>query len=175
MTRASRKGNEPPIKRSVHRALITKRPRENSHLDELVSTASGAKRPKNIDSEKDTVEQIEANAQLSKRSAFSEDEVAQAGKVLTKVVMRDKDREYKSGIDESLPPISDISEIFAEMTNTALDHGLLNAINHLEGKALRVATVCSGTESPILALTEICARKLVSLIVAWSMANALKT
>ena len=175
MTGALRKGNEPPNKRSVHRDPMTKRPREDSYLDELVSIASGAKRPKTVELEIDTIEHIEVKAQISKRSAFSEDEVAQVGKVLIKVALRDKDREYKSGIDESLPPISDISEIFAEMTNTALDHGLLNAINHLEGKVLRVATVCSGTESPILALNEICARKLVSLNVAWSIANTLKT
>lgn len=59
---------------------------------------------------------------------------------------------YRVGIDMDLAPISKNSEIFADMTNNALKLGLEKALNHLNGHVLKVATMCSGTESPILAL-----------------------
>ncbi|KAI9836785.1 MAG: hypothetical protein M1819_000950 [Sarea resinae] len=58
------------------------------------------------------------------------------------------------GIDESLSPISHIDEIFDDMTNKAMELGLEEFTNHLNGRKLRVGTMCSGTESPILALSQ---------------------
>lgn len=56
------------------------------------------------------------------------------------------------GLEENLPPLSDIPEIFHDLTANALSQGLQDATKHLAGRSLRVATMCSGTESPLLAL-----------------------
>ncbi|KAF2173847.1 hypothetical protein M409DRAFT_62084 [Zasmidium cellare ATCC 36951] len=57
------------------------------------------------------------------------------------------------GLDLSLPPVSSIQDIFQDLTSKANAHGLDQAIEHLrKSRPLRVATMCSGTESPLLAL-----------------------
>lgn len=59
---------------------------------------------------------------------------------------------FKSGVNEKLPPISNIVEIFDDLTGKAMDLGLGKAIQHLGSRKLKLATMCSGTESPLLAL-----------------------
>ena len=59
---------------------------------------------------------------------------------------------YKGGITEDLPPMSDINEIFDDLTANAARHGLREVVKSLESYKVKVATMCSGTESPILAL-----------------------
>lgn len=76
---------------------------------------------------------------------------------------------YKNGLALDFKPISKIGDIFADMTDRALtkmnkadkkkqdqvdsnDRTFLDFLDHLNGRKLRVATMCSGTESPILAL-----------------------
>jgi hypothetical protein len=59
---------------------------------------------------------------------------------------------YKIGVQEHLRPIHKIPDIFADMTENALKVGLVDFLKHLSGRKLKVATMCSGTESPILAL-----------------------
>lgn len=59
---------------------------------------------------------------------------------------------FKSGVNENLPPISNIVEIFDDLTEKAMDLGLGKAIQHLGARKLKLATMCSGTESPLLAL-----------------------
>ncbi|KAK1060563.1 hypothetical protein LTR33_012888, partial [Friedmanniomyces endolithicus] len=56
------------------------------------------------------------------------------------------------GLDLDLPPLSDTFQFFEDMTSKALTLGLLEATKHLAGTPLRIATMCSGTESPLLAL-----------------------
>lgn len=51
-----------------------------------------------------------------------------------------------------LPPMSKLDDIFEDMTGRAMDLGFERVLEHLGGKPLRVVTVCSGTESPLLAL-----------------------
>ncbi|KAK6345242.1 hypothetical protein TWF718_007168 [Orbilia javanica] len=51
---------------------------------------------------------------------------------------------------DDLPPLSDIDDIFEDLTKN--HEGLVNVAEHLNGRPLRVATMCSGTESPLLAL-----------------------
>lgn len=54
----------------------------------------------------------------------------------------------------SLPPIHDIPAIFADLVSRV---PLLKGVaDHVNGRKLRVATMCSGTESPLLALDMIC-------------------
>lgn len=51
-----------------------------------------------------------------------------------------------------LPPLHDLNEIFADIAKHAMELGFDKVASHLTGRALRVVTMCSGTESPILAL-----------------------
>ncbi|RMY59454.1 hypothetical protein D0865_02069 [Hortaea werneckii] len=56
------------------------------------------------------------------------------------------------GLAVNLPPLSDLDDIFDDMTNKALRLGLKGALNSLTGRTIRIATLCSGTESPLLAM-----------------------
>ncbi|KAM5476679.1 hypothetical protein McanCB56680_007603 [Microsporum canis] len=58
----------------------------------------------------------------------------------------------KPGLDRSLPPICKIEEIFEDLTAQALKNGFNSFLDHIGSHELRVATMCSGTESPLLAL-----------------------
>lgn len=53
-------------------------------------------------------------------------------------------------LDLNLPPLNKLDDIFAHMISTQSDK-LATSFKDL-GRPLRVATMCSGTESPILAL-----------------------
>lgn len=60
---------------------------------------------------------------------------------------------FKPGIDANLPPISDVREIFEDITQKAVNMAQFSAfIERLGARPLNVATMCSGTESPLLAL-----------------------
>lgn len=51
---------------------------------------------------------------------------------------------------DSLPPIHDISQIFSDLISHTPK--IKPVIEHMQGRRMRVATMCSGTESPLLAL-----------------------
>jgi hypothetical protein len=55
------------------------------------------------------------------------------------------------GIDFNLPPIDSVEDAFADMAAKALELGLDDVLRELEGHQIKVATMCSGTESPLLA------------------------
>ena len=56
-------------------------------------------------------------------------------------------------IDQKSPQLSDPQEMFNHLTTTAIDKlGLTKALKELNGQVINVATMCSGTESPLLAL-----------------------
>lgn len=54
----------------------------------------------------------------------------------------------------NLPPIHDISAMFSDLVSRAPP--LKGVAERIQGRKLRVATMCSGTESPLLALEMIC-------------------
>jgi hypothetical protein len=54
--------------------------------------------------------------------------------------------------DWSLPPLNNIEEIFGSIAVKATQLGFEAAIDQLQGRPLHVATMCSGTESPLIAL-----------------------
>jgi hypothetical protein len=60
-----------------------------------------------------------------------------------------------NGIDLTLPPLSNIEECMSDMTDKAIKLGLDKTARSLDGRCLKVATICSGTKSPLLALDEI--------------------
>jgi hypothetical protein len=74
---------------------------------------------------------------------------AKAAKSLNNLVIH-------NGLDRSLPPIHSLPDIFEDMVLTGLDESkslkVQDFVNHVQGRALRVGTMCSGTECPILAL-----------------------
>ncbi|KAJ5353028.1 hypothetical protein N7452_002002 [Penicillium brevicompactum] len=51
-----------------------------------------------------------------------------------------------------LPPLFELEEIFADMASKAQRLGFAPVLDALNGRPLRVATMCSGTEAPLLAL-----------------------
>lgn len=61
-------------------------------------------------------------------------------------------KKMHKGLNLSLPPLSNIEDIFADMAARAMQLGLCKALEHIGYKELKVATMCSGTESPLLAL-----------------------
>jgi hypothetical protein len=67
---------------------------------------------------------------------------------------------WKAGLDATLPPIEALDEIFDDITRRAAEMGFLNFITHLRSRKLRVVTMCSGTESPLLAMEMIGKSKL---------------
>lgn len=59
----------------------------------------------------------------------------------------------KTGLHTNLPPIHNITRIFEDLTTNGIENlGLRDAVARLKNRPLRVATMCSGTESPLLAL-----------------------
>lgn len=62
-------------------------------------------------------------------------------------------RGFSTHLDESLPPLADLHDIFKDMVSNAKEKiHLAQAMKVLSHKQIRVATMCSGTESPLLAL-----------------------
>ncbi|EMC95652.1 hypothetical protein BAUCODRAFT_24680 [Baudoinia panamericana UAMH 10762] len=68
-----------------------------------------------------------------------------------KLLSRPKD--IPKGLVSNLPPLNSVRDIFRDITTKALSLGFAKAVKHLNGRCLRVATMCSGTESPLLALS----------------------
>ncbi len=62
----------------------------------------------------------------------------------------EKRGKYISPEDSSLPPISRLPDIFLDIVSRLPEVKTL--AEHIQGRKLRVATMCSGTESPLLAL-----------------------
>lgn len=58
----------------------------------------------------------------------------------------------EKGIARDLPPMFRIADIFNDITARSMDLGMKKAVRNLKGHTLRVATMCSGTESPLLAM-----------------------
>lgn len=56
------------------------------------------------------------------------------------------------GIDFSLPPLDNIKDIITDLASKGLKLGLRSALRRLRGRVINVATMCSGTESPLLFL-----------------------
>jgi site-specific DNA-cytosine methylase len=55
-------------------------------------------------------------------------------------------------LDLDLPPIDNVRDIFSDITSKAVRAGLDTAMQQLGNRPIRIATMCSGTESPLLAL-----------------------
>lgn len=56
------------------------------------------------------------------------------------------------GLDLNSPPLDNIRDITNDMTSKAIELGLSQVLRGLEDRSINVATMCSGTESPLLFL-----------------------
>ena len=98
-----------------------------------------------------------AKSSVTKPSASGPRGLSRTGKKTGKATAEGMSKIYKrgkgkpKGLDTSLPPLSDINSIFRDITAQALTMGLREALASFP-QPLRVATMCSGTESPLLAL-----------------------
>ena len=63
-----------------------------------------------------------------------------------------RDARLGNELDLNLPPLSDVADMFRDITKNALTLGLMEVIKLFSDRHLRIATMCPGTESPILAL-----------------------
>lgn len=62
------------------------------------------------------------------------------------------DQPKETHLWHTLKPITSLPEAFEDLTSRAMKNGLRQVLSSLAGRAIRVATMCSGTESPIVAL-----------------------
>ena len=57
-----------------------------------------------------------------------------------------------TGLDTSLAPMSNLKDIYRDLVVRSLRGGLDDVVERLGGNVIKVATLCSGTESPLLAM-----------------------
>lgn len=71
----------------------------------------------------------------------------------------------KAKLALDLPPMHNLDDIYATITRHAMNNGLGGFLDHMQqiDRPLRVATVCSGTESPLLALEMVQKCKSISI------------
>jgi len=81
------------------------------------------------------------------KPALAEDEVVSSSDDDTRPAASSK---KTSSEFSDLPPIHDIAAIFSDMVARMPE--MKSVTKHLQGRPLRIATMCSGTESPLLAL-----------------------
>lgn len=65
--------------------------------------------------------------------------------------------------------MSNLEQIFTDIAQKAMGLGLELVLKRLAGRSLRVATVCSGTESPLLALKMIQEGKLYLVLMRFPL------
>ena len=111
-------------------------------VDEDAATAnseseSAGEAPNTVDDEDD--EEIVDFAQLAKPKPASRPRRPAAATTVS-----------RTGLDLSLPPVSRIDDIFLDLTSRALKLGLEKAVQSVGTSSIRVATMCSGTEAPLL-------------------------
>lgn len=92
------------------------------------------------------------STQSSSRGANKGGSAKATSKNMTKLHGRGK---VSNRLNLDLPPLSSVDEIFQDLTERSLALGLDKVLEHLHGRPLRVATMCSGTESPLLALQKV--------------------
>jgi hypothetical protein len=126
---------------------------EKPDEDHVSKSSPSAKRPR------PTQKRMLAKPRLSNAKAVSKDnEVDENEEEVEPMKKTYVDNfTHKDGIEEEGGvPHWDIRSVFSHITDKSTKLGIKQCVTHLDGKALRVGTICSGTESPILALNLIC-------------------
>lgn len=93
-----------------------------------------------------------ASSLRSSQTVMSTDPVKEEEKI--------KEKEPKKAVDTDLPPLSNLPDIFEDIARKVSEEGLLEQLlSRIGQREIRIGTICSGTESPILALNEFCSGK----------------
>jgi len=135
--------------------------KRKSNKGKAVITSAGSKvaRAKKVHFDKEDKEDKEVNY-----GALEEEDTNKSYKALPAEKLAKRERDFKpiSGTAGDTPPIRTISEMFAHMGAKAELKGLFHILRKLS-KSLKLATLCSGTDSPILGLEMIfsCKRPMV--------------
>ncbi|KAF9696594.1 hypothetical protein EKO04_005577 [Ascochyta lentis] len=118
--------------------------------------------PPDADDESDVDDEVESNATIESSGGEDRyDEESDATIIDTETVSVPRRRTLPSsssaqklgkGIDLNLPPLSNIHDISADMASKAVELGLCDVLRKLAERPINVATMCSGTESPLLFL-----------------------
>lgn len=61
-------------------------------------------------------------------------------------------RSGSAKLDRNLRPLHGIQEIFNDLASNAKEAGIESFLDHIGSRKLKVVTMCSGTEAPVLAL-----------------------
>lgn len=70
---------------------------------------------------------------------------------------KNKESEKKKIVSTALPPLSSLPDIFEDIARKVSEERLLEQLlSRIGQREIRIGTICSGTESPILALNEFC-------------------
>ncbi|KAJ9651492.1 hypothetical protein H2198_009220 [Neophaeococcomyces mojaviensis] len=65
----------------------------------------------------------------------------------------DEDKQQRNSfLEDTKPPLSSIEKIFDDIANKAIELGFLEACMPFQKQGLQLITMCSGTESPVIAL-----------------------
>jgi hypothetical protein len=73
---------------------------------------------------------------------------------VVKIPFRDPKFTYRVGIDDTLPPMFSIPDIIVDMSHRSVVLGIRCFVQHLGGRQLRIGTMCSGTEAPVVFFRE---------------------
>jgi hypothetical protein len=103
------------------------------------------------DGENEQVDNDEEEEEEEEEATVVLDSKPASAKSKSRVKKKPSDGQDGKGIDFNLPPIDNIDDAFADMAAKAVELGLVNALDKLNGRRISVATMCSGTESPLLA------------------------
>ena len=60
---------------------------------------------------------------------------------------------FQDGLNDDNPPMHELRDIYLDMAQKALALGFRDVLDHLKNRALRVATMCSGSDAPIYGLS----------------------
>lgn len=88
--------------------------------------------------------QADVNAMDDQKPAAGADEIPE--------LRRGRPASSRRYLDSDLPPLHRLADIFTDIASKALELGFKDVLFRLGGRPLRVATMCSGTEAPLLAL-----------------------
>jgi hypothetical protein len=170
-----------PLRRSSQRVSYTlgdELASEDNPQDDNVSVFEGSEHGADMDSDEEPVSEEESFSSEDYRSGSDDDflhgraipeegsDVDEADTVASPVAKPRKKAKSikptrqsgaKCGIDLSLPPISNIEDLFEVLVDKALGLGLKEALTntHKSAMSINIATIFSGTEAPLLAMQQI--------------------
>ncbi|KAF8853068.1 hypothetical protein BDZ45DRAFT_748912 [Acephala macrosclerotiorum] len=133
--------SKPAAKRQKNNPSAAKKPVENSKAQQL-------KAPRRRTQQKVKVENRDTVEDADEEYEYQYPEGQNSGSAT-------KFKPGVRGYDSSLVPVDTIEKMFEKLVDLGVKQNLLEAIKNFGGAALLVATMCSGSESPMLGLQEI--------------------